>query len=196
MNVSATVLASHDEIRILYQAWKMSQGSGTAHDVLTNHFRWRTAMYIGWKPLFIYPKLEQVLGAEAAQKDRELFLPAKDLLKELDKYVDEYSAATNELSEYPTVNNAAADPAVENLWAALQPALKQSEEVLPSFEAKLTKDQSNQLFEIYDGMRTMWAMNIAMPGSQRTHLFKNAGALLDTPVDELSAMFKSRFPEE
>ncbi|KAF8307877.1 hypothetical protein DL93DRAFT_2231976 [Clavulina sp. PMI_390] len=174
----------------------MSQGSGTAHDVLTNLIRWRTAMYIAWKPVFIGPKLEEALGADAAQKDLNLFFPAKDLLKELDKHIDEFSVNADEPTEYPIVNTVAADLAVGHLWAALHPAFKQSEEVLPGFEAKITNEQSMQLFEIYDGMRTMWAMTIATPGSQRKHLFKTAGALLDAPIDELLKGFKSRFPGE
>ncbi|KAF8307875.1 hypothetical protein DL93DRAFT_2221959 [Clavulina sp. PMI_390] len=194
MNVSSTVLATQDDIRLIYESWKIS--TGTTRDVLTDDIRWRTAIYVTWKNVFIYPVMEKAIGLEAVQKDRDLFAPAKEFVKELDKHIEVVYGTIIKPDQCLVVDKPAAHIAVEKLWAALLPSFIQVQEDLPAFEAKLSKEQTAQLFRNFDDLRKFWVVNLATPWHQRNHVCRDGGELLDKPVDELLQMYKAHMPTE
>ncbi|KAF8319030.1 hypothetical protein DL93DRAFT_2164731 [Clavulina sp. PMI_390] len=210
MSLSSTILGHHDDISRVYKvgahqshsqldpktlvpmlfwkAWKLAPGP--PHEVLTDDFRWRSAMYICTRRVFAYPLMERYQGPEAVQKDRDLFASASDLIRQLDTHIEVYDPAHPiERTKHRAVDTPAADPVVEKLMEALLPAFAQAEKDLPAFESALSPEERSQLFRPFDIMRTFWTLNTATPWPLRTYPLKDGAEMLDKPVGELMKVY-------
>ncbi|KAF8309690.1 hypothetical protein DL93DRAFT_2085426 [Clavulina sp. PMI_390] len=93
----------------------MSKGVG--RDILVDDIRWRTTIHLVTKEIFVYPVMEEVSGSDTVAKDRALFAPAKDIIKQLDRHIEERPREPK--PGYLPVVDPAAYADTEKLWEAL-----------------------------------------------------------------------------